>query len=73
MMIQESNQNNDEIYIPENISKYPLHIQTNIINYIKSMNKLEKTAYFIAIEHLGSSFNLVKSNGYSEWCKKNNA
>jgi hypothetical protein len=28
--------------------------------------------YLIAKDHLGSSFNILKSNGYKEWKNKNN-
>ena len=38
--------------------------------YVMSLNELEKKAYLIAKEHLGSSFNISRSNGYPEWNKK---
>jgi hypothetical protein len=38
--------------------------------YVMSFNELEKKAYLIAKEHLGSSFNVSRSNGYHEWNKK---
>jgi hypothetical protein len=31
------------------------------------MNESQKKAYLIAKDHLGSSFNILKSNGFSEW------
>ena len=37
--------------------------------YIDSLNSKEKKAYFIAKNHLGSSFDLIKSNGFIEWKK----
>jgi hypothetical protein len=37
--------------------------------YISQMNSKERTAYQIAKEHLGTSFNLKKSIGYKEWLK----
>ena len=43
--------------------------QTEIINYIKSMDERDKKAYKIAFNHLGTSFNICKSNGYKEWKK----
>ena len=39
--------------------------------YISQMNSKEKIAYHIAMDHLGTSFNLKKSIGYKEWLKKN--
>ena len=47
--------------------------QTEIINYIKSMDERDKKAYKIAFNHLGKSFNICKSNGYKEWKKAQNS
>lgn len=43
--------------------------QKEIIEYLLSMDELQKKAYLIAKEHLGTSFNIFKSNGYVEWKK----
>ena len=43
--------------------------QFQILNYIKSMDERDKKAYKIAFNHLGTSFNICKSNGYKEWKK----
>ena len=43
--------------------------QCEILNYIKSMNERDTKAYKIAFNHLGTSFNICKSNGYKEWKK----
>jgi competence protein ComGC len=37
--------------------------------YIESLNPKQKKAYNIAKDHLGSSFDLIKSNGLIEWKK----
>ena len=37
--------------------------------YIESLTMKEKKAYYIAKTHLGSSFDLIKSNGFIEWKK----
>ena len=39
--------------------------------YISQLNERQRQAYSIAMTHLGSSFNVVRSNGYVEWIKKN--
>lgn len=57
--------------LPDNFNKYDIITQITIINYLKQLNKIEKQAYTIGKSHLGSSFNIVKSNGYISW-KKNN-
>jgi hypothetical protein len=39
-------------------------------SYIKSFTEKEMKAYLIAKDHLGTSFQLEKSNGYLEWKKE---
>ena len=43
----------------------------SVKKYIDQLNALEKKALNIAIEDLGSSFNIEKSIGYLSWLKKN--
>ena len=45
--------------------------QYKIINYINQLSKTEQQAYMIAYQHLGTSFNILNSNGYKEYSKKN--
>ena len=40
--------------------------------YIKSLNAKEYQSYLIAKDHLGSLFNIVKTNGFLAWKKKHN-
>ena len=37
--------------------------------YLSQLNDTQLKAYRVAKRHLGSSFNLVKSNGFVEWSK----
>ena len=46
--------------------------QKLIFSYLKNLTETEKICYKIAYEHLGSSFDIVRSNGYSNWLKKTN-
>lgn len=39
--------------------------------YLASLNEIEKIALKIALEDLGSSFNIEKSIGFLKWLKKN--
>jgi len=41
----------------------------NVAAYMAQLNEMEKQAHDIAKEHLESSFNLTKSNGYKEWLR----
>ena len=56
-----------ELSIPESVLKLSLEKQTEVYNYLIQMNQSQKKAYLIAKDHLGSSFNILKSNGFSEW------
>jgi len=39
-------------------------------NYIAQLDDIQKKAYLIAKKHLGTSFNIYKSNGFKEWKSK---
>lgn len=58
-----------ELPLPNNFENYDTETQSSIIEYITHLSDLEKKAYKIAYNHLGSSFNVVKSNGYNDWLK----
>jgi competence protein ComGC len=55
--------------IPESVLKLPIEKQTEVYNYLIQMTESQKKAYLIAKDHLGTSFNILKSNGFSEWYK----
>jgi hypothetical protein len=44
--------------------------EMQVIEYMDQMNEKEKKACAIAMEHLGTSFDIIKSNGYLNWKKK---
>ena len=60
-----------DLKLPDNFKSYDAKLQSNIIKYLEQLNTIEKKAYKIAKEHLGSSFNIVKSNGFCDWVKEN--
>lgn len=55
------------IKIPDIIKKYPLEKQQEILDYLTVLNDHDRKAYEIALHHLGSSFNIYRSNGFKEW------
>jgi hypothetical protein len=59
------------IELPNNFESYDSLTKEAVIKYLKHLNPIEKKAYTIGKEHLGSSFNLLKSNGYIDWKKTN--
>ena len=56
--------------LPDNFEKYNLEVQKSIIEYLQQLSHIERKAYIIAKNHLRSSFNIVKSNGYIDWLRK---
>jgi hypothetical protein len=56
--------------IPENVNNLSKEEQEDIYNYLYQMSDTHKKAYVIALNHLGTSFNILKSNGYKEWKKQ---
>jgi hypothetical protein len=55
------------ISIPELFNKYPIEKQREIFEYLSEMDDINKKAYEIAYNHLGTSFNIARSNGFKNW------
>jgi len=64
------------VSIEENISIVDEYVETKIpneeqrmmaIEYIQQLEFYDKMALTLSIEILGSSFDLIKSNGFKEW------
>ncbi len=51
------------------IKNYSKETQLEIFNYLNELDPDNKKAYEIAYDHLGSSFNILRSNGFKEWKK----
>ena len=58
-----------DLHLPDNFDTWDPDLKANVIEYLSQLNPIEKKAYKIAKEHLGSSFNIVKSNGYCDWLR----
>jgi hypothetical protein len=61
--------NKFDIPIPNTVYCYENEKQIEICKYLTDLVKDEqqKKAYAIAFHHLGSSFNIYKSNGFKQW------
>jgi hypothetical protein len=57
--------------LPDNYDQLDTVTQALVTEYINHLSEIEIKAYMIARAHLGSSFNLVKSNGFNDWLKEN--
>ena len=55
------------IKLPEVVKKYTIEKQQEIFNYLSEMDEFQQVAYNIALNHLGSSFDIYRSNGFKEW------
>ena len=56
--------------ISELLKTYPIEQQKNIFEYLNEMDDHHRKAYDIAYCHLGTSFNIARSNGFKEWLAK---
>lgn len=43
------------------------NLQQLVAEYMDQLSDVERKACDIAKDHLGSSFNIVKSNGFNDW------
>lgn len=57
------------IPVPPLFDKYDEKEKKNIYQYLNSLDEHNKKIYKIAHQHLETSFNIVKSNGYLKWLK----
>ena len=58
-----------KITVPENVKNYSLEKQREIFDYLSKLDEHHIIAYNIAFDHLGSSFDILRSNGFKEWLK----
>lgn len=58
-----------KLSISECINLYSEEQQQEIFQYLSEMTDTEKIAYEIALNHLGTSFNVYRSNGFIHWKK----
>ena len=61
--------NKSTLPLPNNFDMLSPDVKELVIEYVNQLTEIEQKAYKIAKDHLGSSFNVVKSNGYCDWLK----
>jgi len=71
-MIEAINFDSLNLPIPDIIKNSPIDIQREVFEYLNDMNKLEKEGFKIAFNHLGSSFDILRSNGFKKWKQSKN-
>jgi hypothetical protein len=57
--------------VHDNIYSHNIENQKHIYDYLSQLDEQQKKAYVIAYNHLGSSFNICKSNGFKSWKTEN--
>lgn len=66
-MTEEVNFDSLNMKISELVKRYPIEQQREIFEYLNEMDEHHRKAYDIAFTHLGTSFNIARSNGFKEW------
>jgi hypothetical protein len=61
--------NKSSMPLPNNFDMLSPDVKELVIEYVNQLTEIEQKAYKIAKDHLGSSFNVLKSNGYNDWLK----
>jgi hypothetical protein len=66
-MSEEVNFESLNIPIPEAVKTYSIEKKREIFDYLSEMDELNKVGYKIAFNHLESSFDICRSNGFKSW------
>lgn len=66
-MTEEVNFETLNLPIPEIFKTYSHEKKREIFEYLNDMTELEKEGYKIAFNHLESSFDIYRSNGFKNW------
>jgi|UniRef100_A0A6C0EEQ7 hypothetical protein len=59
-----------ESQFEEVVQNSPDELRETIKSYFKSMTDMQKKSFLIAKDHLGTSFNIFKSNGFVNFEKQ---
>lgn len=52
------------------VKNCPIELQKEVFEYLSELDEIHRKGYEIAYNHLGSSFNIVRSNGFKAWLSK---
>ncbi len=68
-MSEEARLDLSKVTIPESVKNYPPEKRQEVMDYLSEMDEQHRRAYEIAMNHLESSFDIVRSNGFQDWKK----
>jgi len=66
-MSEEVNFASLNIPIPDSIKFHSIEKKREIFEYLSELDEINKVGYKIAFNHLESSFDICRSNGFKEW------
>jgi tRNA U34 5-carboxymethylaminomethyl modifying enzyme MnmG/GidA len=69
-MTEEVNFDQLNLKISDFTKGYPIDIQKEIFEYLNELDEIHRKGYQIAYDHLGTSFNITRSNGFKSWQNK---
>jgi hypothetical protein len=74
MPIVSNNMNEELTKLQLPISQEILHsdeeTKNKVFQYLSQLTEVERKTYIIAYSHLGTSFDILRSNGYNNWLSK---
>jgi tRNA U34 5-carboxymethylaminomethyl modifying enzyme MnmG/GidA len=69
-MLEEVNFESLNMNITPFVKNYPKELQREIFEYLSGLDEIDRKGYQIAYDHLGTSFNIARSNGFKTWQSK---
>jgi hypothetical protein len=69
-MSEEVNFESLNLNISPFVKRYSIELQKEIFEYLSELDENNKKCYQIAYDHLGTSFNIARSNGFKHWLSK---
>lgn len=69
-MSEEINFESLNLHISPFTKGYPIELQREIFEYLSELDEIHRKCYEIAYDHLGTSFNIARSNGFKSWRAK---
>lgn len=59
-----------EDMLPNDFKTYDANTQQSVISYLSQLDPIAQMAVSIGKQHLGTSFHILKSNGYQDWFRE---
>jgi len=69
-MTEEVNFESLNLNISQFTNGYSFELKREIFEYLSELDDIHRKAYQIAYDHLGTSFNIARSNGFKTWKSK---